>query len=247
MIEIYEIADTAEQHDWQCKCPACKAEADEYERMCRASVLRSVPKREAKWRARGTVFTWIDREPSWVETQWLWEQAFGEPKQPCRRVFRLCLAGGGQIRVAEKYVWNRKDNGEICRELPAVSYHEAPRLLVTYDDDGIVHRASGLVKTTECYEMDQSAVVLARGAKQSLADRVAATLRTPQGNEDWWALLDGSTGCAICQHPLRDEISKLLNIGPDCARKLGVPHTLAAASAALQRRRELLATAASEL
>jgi hypothetical protein len=239
------MTDIDETHGWQCRCPLCQAELDEYDRMCRASVARAVPKREAKWRDRGNVFAWIERAPSWCMTRWQWESAFGEPKAPCRRIFRLCVAGGGQIRIREVYVQNTW-NGRSVAESPTISYDD-PRLSVTYDENGIVHRAGGMVKTTRCYEADQSAVVLARGARQALADRVAATLRAPQDNEDWRALLDGSTGCAICRHPLRDEVSKLLNIGPDCARKFGIPHNLLVASAALQRRRELLAKAESDL
>ena len=76
---------------------------------------------------------------------------------------------------------------------------------------------------------------------QRIADRVAATFAAIGPCEDvFYALLDGSQGCAICGRPLRDEVSKLIGVGPDCARQNNVPHSLAAASRRLEIRRRIL-------
>ena len=77
---------------------------------------------------------------------------------------------------------------------------------------------------------------------QPIADRVAATLRAiGYDPENFYALLDNSEGCAICGRPLRDEISKLIGVGPSCAHSNDIPHSMEAASKRLERRRELLA------
>jgi hypothetical protein len=54
------------------------------------------------------------------------------------------------------------------------------------------------------------------------------------------ALLDRSSHCCVCNRPLRDHVSTLLGIGPDCAKQLHLAHGLEAANSILQRRRELL-------
>jgi hypothetical protein len=62
--------------------------------------------------------------------------------------------------------------------------------------------------------------------------------------ENFYALLDGTDRCAICRHPLRDQVSKLCGVGPDCAKLYGIPHTLEAASKRLELRKKLLAETA---
>ena len=83
--------------------------------------------------------------------------------------------------------------------------------------------------------------VLFRNTPQNIIERVAATLRAIDCTPDnFYALLDGASHCAICAHPLRDEISKLIGVGPDCAKAFGIPHSMAAASKRLALRRQLL-------
>jgi hypothetical protein len=97
----------------------------------------------------------------------------------------------------------------------------------------------------------QAALFMPR-TPQVIADRVAATFRLltckhlvgtnvrGPDPENFVALLDRSEQCSICGRPLRDHVSMLLGIGPDCARQLNLPHGLAAANKCQQRRRELL-------
>ena len=42
--------------------------------------------------------------------------------------------------------------------------------------------------------------------------------------------------CISCDRPLRDEVSKAIGIGPDCAAGLGIKHSLSTAHKMVQRR-----------
>ena len=82
-------------------------------------------------------------------------------------------------------------------------------------------------------EMWAHALLMPHGAMfaQPVADRIAQTLRAltdidERGDDGKWtgpvparfyALLDGSRGCAFCHHPLTDELSMSIGVGPDCA------------------------------
>jgi hypothetical protein len=50
----------------------------------------------------------------------------------------------------------------------------------------------------------------------------------------------------LSSRPLRDEVSKLLGIGPDCARQWQVPHSRAAASKRLELRAKILGASEAE-
>jgi hypothetical protein len=103
-----------------------------------------------------------------------------------------------------------------------------------------VHRYHGHI-CSYLSDCSASAVVCSSNADPEIVKRAAATLRAigPQ-EEIFYALLDSSTGCAICNRPLRDEISKLVGVGPDCARQHGIPHNMEAASRRLKLRSQLL-------
>jgi hypothetical protein len=221
-----------------------EVELEDYERECREHVISRALECEQRWRLDNAVFCWIEREPAWITAHGLWDMALPRPEQPCRRILRLCLAGGGQLNIREKHVVLLEPDGSVCKLLRTIVYEDPQLGVIPHLGDHVI-RVRGTVQKTRCYEMDQSAVVL-RG-DQALADRVAATLRVIEKSDDLFALFDGSAGCAICGRSLRDEVSKLLNIGPECARKLGRPHNLAAASLALQHRRALLERACGDL
>jgi Family of unknown function (DUF6011) len=105
--------------------------------------------------------------------------------------------------------------------------------------DGRIRIVLGRLDTV-VYEMAAYAIVLSHDA-QAIANRAAETLRLIAGAPDnFFALLDGSEGCAFCGRALKDEISKLVSIGPDCAGQYHIPHNRAAAERRLIRRRELL-------
>jgi hypothetical protein len=115
-------------------------------------------------------------------------------------------------------------------------------LMATAEVDGTLHRYHGTLQDTPASEMSASAVVFNHGTPQAVADRCARILDLTQyEDENFFALLDGADRCAICRKPLRDEVSKLVAVGPDCARMYGIPHTLEAASKRLELRKKLLA------
>jgi hypothetical protein len=209
----------------------------------RASAVRGMQKEEAEWRRAGKVFSWIDLEPDWVSAaEWYMGSQWGypaEPTAPCNRILRFSLIGGGQIKVTEEWRLRHHPPYE-----PWLSCYE-PRLAVKAHTEEGLSSAAGLLDHGACYEMAAYAVVFGHNTPQAIADRVAATLRAIDTNSDnFRALLDGSTGCAFCGRALRDEISKLIAVGPDCARRCGIPHNVAAANRRLERRRALLGDAA---
>ncbi|MGD1210923.1 MAG: DUF6011 domain-containing protein [Candidatus Acidiferrales bacterium] len=113
-------------------------------------------------------------------------------------------------------------------------------LKITNVWDSTLYRYHGTLQSTPSFEMSAEAVVFNRGTPQAVADRAANILNLVQcQDENFYALLDGATRCAICNKPLRDKISKLVSVGPDCAKKYGIPHNLKAASERLELRKKL--------
>ena len=141
------------------------------------------------------------------------------------------------MRATEDWYWFEHDGFEptLLRQSLTVA--------VTAHDGEHVHRYAGKVELNyDCgpCEMNAVAVVFLR-APQRVVDRVASTLRAVgAGPDNFYALLDGAESSAICGRALRDEVSKLIGVGPDCARAFGIPHSIAAAERRLKLREELL-------
>jgi hypothetical protein len=206
-------------------------------------------KYEAQWNAKRKTFAWFSKEPDYLSGSlcWFW---LDDPKAPCKRLFRFSLIGGGQVATVENWRWFRYLGGR--KIWPANHYtwkdddtylsYEQPRhgLIVK------AHTPAGLVRhhgfidgyTAEC---SADAAVFDKHVPQEIADRIAATLAAIGRQEEvFYALLDGSEGCAFCHRPLRDEVSKLVGVGADCARQNRIPHSMAAASRRLELRRKIL-------
>ncbi len=198
------------------------------------SLCEAMLKQEEKWRQRRQTFAWVDQRPNWLSvTSWECADVLGYPDKPYTRTFRLSLLGGGQIKVMQDFVpmgspWH---NDVICYK---------PRLRVqAATDEGL--RTADAVIDGPCYEMSANAVVFSGRVPQAIADRTAVTLRLIDFNTDnFVALLARSNRCCCCGRPLKDEVSKLLSIGPNCAKAMRLPHNAVAASRVLARRRELL-------
>jgi len=163
-----------------------------------------------------------------------------------QRRFRLTLLGGGQITVVEHFrAWRFSSTDELSFTC------DNQALRVTADAGAGLRRFAGAIDT-EPYEMNAAAVLFPSNTPQTVADRVAATFRLltysrdigascrAPNPENFAALLDRGARCCVCQRPLRDHVSTLLGIGPDCAKSLRIAHDLEAATRILQRRRELL-------
>jgi hypothetical protein len=218
--------------------PPTEAELKEYNDLCRASVTASM--RDVEYQYRGDfTLAWIDTEPAWVSAcEWSNGIILDDPKTLCSRTIRFSLIGGGQIKVTEEL-------GDYFRCLSEECYYRRgdPDLVVTahLDASHTVVRYKGKLIRTHCYEMDAHAVVFPTPGIQDIADRTAATLRAIEATPDnFYALLAASKRCAFCNRPLKDEVSKLIGVGPDCAEQNRIPHSMKAASARLALRQKLL-------
>jgi hypothetical protein len=238
---------------------ATKEELDEYGRMAEQWCREDMAKLEAAWTAEGKTFAWFSKEPDWAEGNLSWF-FLEDPTAPGKRIFRFSMIGGGQIKTTEAWDWfrsnyNRKDRPdwakhETWRDDTTYLAHVYPRdnerladlsIVVTPHTVDGVERYRGLV-VSHFSDCSASAVVFPGNVPQEIADRAAATLRLTSRPdiEPFYALLDGSEGCAICGRALRDEVSKLVGVGPDCAKLNGIPHSLGAASKRLELRHKLL-------
>jgi hypothetical protein len=190
---------------------------------------------EARALVRGEVFALVVPAPDWAPVGMIWTIFLEDPKVPTRRFLRFSLLGGGQMTTIEHFAeWSYPglEKSTLCRRIAlSVTPHVGDRARRYH---GELHY--------EPFEMAMTAVTLA--GPQDVADRVAATLRAITWKDEFYALLDGHGRCAICARPLTDEVSKLVGVGPDCARQHGIPHSQAAASKRLQLRRTLLGEAA---
>jgi hypothetical protein len=215
-------------------------------------------KHEREWRDAGFAMSWIDTRPKWWPViSWSSPRMTAELDvvhsplitltTPCDRAWRFSLIGGGQIKIIEHWV---KTNDPPPLD-PVWNSHTDLVVAAHTDDRLRIYRGK---LDNICTEMQAGAVLL-RGTGedvQAIADRAAATLRaltaedeaansvTPPDRDRFYALLDGARGCSICGRPLRDEVSKLVGVGPDCAHQWRIPHSRAAASKRLQLRTQIL-------
>jgi Family of unknown function (DUF6011) len=201
---------------------------------------------EDYWRQCNLVWAWIDERPVWTSPVDWYLEILPDPEKPTRRRFRFSLLGGGQLTVIEQFEFWR-----WSPDLKEEIYCSQKRLRITADVGNGLQRFAGIMKGCY-YEMQATAVLFPPGTAQAIADRVAATfrllthtdgigtdVRSPDP-ENFAALLDRSSRCCMCGRPLRDHVSTLLGIGPDCAKQFKLPHNLEAATRILQRRKELL-------
>jgi hypothetical protein len=200
------------------------------------SALQGMAKCESEWQAAGAIYSWVDPYPVWVSAgdwsgEYLGDGFPRDPLNPCRRIIRFSLIGGGQIRVTEPWTDRQLYVGNGWYK-PERIWCEDKKLLVSAHTDQGLHRYSGHLSHGAVYEMAAYAVVFGPNTPQDIADRTAATLRAIDKNPDnFHALLDGSSGCAFCGRALKDEVSKLIGVvGPDCANQNGIPHTITAAN-----------------
>jgi hypothetical protein len=239
--------DAEQEYSWKVKLPE--------------GLRQDKRKAEADWKHRKEVWSWIGAE-DWQFGFLGWE-FLNHPERACRRIVRLSLPEGGQLRVIETFRLYHDERvfphheaceGEKCMcsvwpTYPICDFHTYPErvihayLVATVEVDGSLRRFRGTLQDTYPGEMSASAVVFSSSTPQIIADRCAKILDLTmmQGDgKNFFALLDGVDRCAICRHPLRDPISKLVAVGPDCAEKFGVPHTLEAAQKRLELRKKLL-------
>jgi Family of unknown function (DUF6011) len=199
------------------------------------NAVDEILKEESKWRQLNQTFAWVDEKPTWAPTtEWETIAELAKPTKPCARQFRLALIGGGQIKVTEEYYFIRYEGLD-----PWLSCFDRRNLCVQAETKDGLYTAHGVIDVAVS-EMSADAVVFPGQVPQAIADRVAATFRLINSRDDFMALLLTSDRCGCCGRPLKDEVSKLLNIGPNCAKRLRLPHDVSTANRVLARRRELL-------
>jgi hypothetical protein len=209
------------------------------------------------WTQCKLVWSWIDERPVWASpVHWTCGEwgVLPEPDRPVVRRFRLSLLGGGQLTVSEPF--QPMSDGARVNGVPMFICYQ-PQLRVTADAGDGLRRFTGVIDGVT-YEMGAKAALFLPDTPQSIADRVAATFRLltradgigtsvrHPDPDNFMALLDRSEQCCICGRALRDHVSTLLGIGPDCARQMRLPHSLDAANRILQRRKQLLGNSPAE-
>jgi hypothetical protein len=208
---------------------------------------------EDRWAQCDLVWAWIDERPVWLSPVDWYLEFLPDPKQEMQRRFRFTLLGGGQITVTER--WKRWELTPGVTPGKLDFHCDQTRLRVTADNGHGLQRFRGVIDSTFS-EMYARVALFLPGTPQSIADRVAQTFRlltcahlvgtSVRGPDpdNFMALLDRSERCCVCGRALRDHVSMLLGIGPDCAQHMRLPHSLAAADRIAQRRKELLGSGA---
>jgi hypothetical protein len=227
-----------------------REEAEAAEREWRQGSINTMQELEMNWSQLGHSFTWIDLEPTYTpvsdwsgifsddcDSNGCSMYAFPGPLKPCDRIIRFNLLGGGQIRSTEHF----RSSPPSWRIDSPVYLAKIDLKITAHNTDGSVVIVSGVKYEGFHREINAQAVVLRSRKHQAIADRVAATFRLIDNNADhFFALMDGATGCAICGRPLKDQISKLIGVGPECAHRYRVPHSREAAERRLALRQKLL-------
>lgn len=205
-----------------------------------ACLKRALEKREAEeavWKSHGWQVRWLSQPDYIGPGLWdlpLWRDDWWDRK-PGREVFRFSLIGGGQMKITKEWKRYNVGNGETQ------VFAEKDRIELTAHCGDRVQFANMILE--EVYTDDGLACkcLLHRRAAPELVERAVKMFETFYDDDDAvFALLDSSQGCALCHRPLRDEVSKLVGVGPDCASQHGIPHNLEAASRRLALRKKLL-------
>jgi hypothetical protein len=228
-------------------------EADEEPYGFFTSACHEMLEQEDYWRQCRLIWSWIDERPVWLSPVDWHVDILPDPGRELTRRFRFTLLGGGQITVSEQF----KRSSISTSDSSPHFYCLHPDLRVIADAGEGLRRFSGTI-TGFHFEMNAEAVLFLPGTPQSIADRVAATFRLltykhlvgtdvrGPDPDNFSALLDRSERCCVCNRALRDHVSTLLGIGPDCAEQMHLQHGLAAANKLIQRRRELLGEQAAQ-
>jgi hypothetical protein len=200
---------------------------------------------EGFYRQCNLTWAWITPMPVRVEPTGLHTVCdLPNPETQMTRVFRLTLIGGGQIKMSEKFEPWIHGPHEDALGFPHTICCAVDLRLTAAAGDGPLRRYSGAIDE-RCCEMRAAAALFVAGTPQDIADRTAATFQLIEAEgasprDNFMALLDRSETCCVCRRPLRDHVSTLLGIGPDCARRVGLPHSIGVAGQIVGRRHELL-------
>jgi hypothetical protein len=223
---------------------------DEFDVLFETSTRKDMVKHERLWRDSGWVVSWVDRRPKYTCTvDWggSAEIVVGMTA-PGERSWCFSMIGGGIIEVIETWyapAWIPKLRVRLRRTVLRVVAQPNGARRVYVGKLGSVGGA-----------MWAHAVLMPHYAMfaQPVADRVAQTLRALTDVDEhsdggkctdpvparFYALLDGSRGCAVCHRPLTDDFSLSIGVDPDCARAWRIPYTREAATTRARLRADIL-------
>ena len=223
---------------------------DELDVLFETSTRKDMVKHERLWRDAGWVVSWVDRRPKYTCTV-DWSRSADivvRMTAPGERSWCFSMIGGGIIEVIETWgarTWMPKLGVRLHRTV----------LRVVTQPNGARRVYVGKLESVGG-EMWAHAVLMPQNARfaQPVADRVAQTLRaltdidelgaeahcTDPSPARFYALFDGSRGCAICHRPLTDVLSRGIGVGADCARAWRIPYSYEAAATRARLRAEIL-------
>ena len=178
-------------------------------------------------------------EPTYMPAdEWSLYADIPDPTAPCDRIIRFDLIGGGQIKSIEQFgVWpdGIGSKSHLLRTITSfTSRHIAVMSLNAPAATSLAKPARPLRDELLCcgvFPRHRSGN--RRPGRRDVPDH------RPSGDH-FFALLIGGLHCAFCNRPLRDDLSRLIGVGPDCARQHHIPHSQAAAERRLALRRKLL-------
>lgn len=186
----------------------------------------------AELRQKGKVVAPIG-EPVWMGAvhcvagmKWLTD----EITRPTKIINRWNMPGG-QLRTTTMFT---NSGGELLFFAPDSLSLE----VLVRDSSKWIVKAKGTVEDWYT-EMNCEIAAFSRGTDQRIADEVAELLvriRDAEDQAERVALMALSSRCHSCNRPLKDEISKIIGFGPDCAKQSGIPHTLEFARKVEQQR-----------
>ena len=152
----------------------------------------------------------------------------------------IVLKGGGDMQVTfETKKVHDKNYVEVFGSETQTRMEHKLRLIAR-SEHGVFsgHLESG------CGERNWYVISLPSNAPQAVADRIATTLDAIQKlnlADDYLIIIPVSDRCTFCSRPLTDIVSKTLGIGPDCAAKWKIPHSVAVADTIVAKRHAFLA------
>ena len=179
-----------------------------------------------EWRARTEAeapanrrIVWLDAAPEWGCGSWFHLSMLAEAAAEAR--------GMKHRRARYRCAFTLPSGGDLT-----VTVHREPRTW-----DGKVHMIdrlefsaitpSGLVRgalDTTATEMDSTFLTVPESAPAAIVAEIADTLRRIDSPEALLALRKPGGRCCVCHRPLRDQVSRVLEIGPDCADHAGILH-----------------------
>lgn len=141
-----------------------------------------------------------------------------------RWAFRL--ASGNILEVRPRYLTTEAYIEKLRRSNPDME--PEPLTAGNWQFDGghdlAIYRAAGDRRPFERGSFDGYSYPVITTGPQSLTDEVTAKLWAI--HRDTAHAFEGMPFCGCCRRDLTDEVSTKLGIGPECARRIGIPHGL---------------------